>query len=251
MEIFASRLEIRRRLQARMGVVTGTAQAPLVQDQLNEFIRAAALEVYTVCQWARAQLEARVTVGIDQRFVDYPANATGGNIIAIGVWDSSSRYLQLRRARIQVQLDDEPLVDEGEPASVSGRGQPQLYEPKTQIEIWPRPDQTYELKIDYTQNPELATDATVSVVDAESIILWALADAYDFQGDLELAKVARDKYRHRIGQLRAWASTAEVFKRGRLHRLVVNGARVGDGQVFLPGGDLPNSGSWPAVMPST
>ena len=220
-------------------------------DQYNEYIRAAAMEVYTRCSWASAQRETFATIGIDQRFIDYPANATGSNIIQIGIWDSgANRYRTLRRARILVSKDDEPLVAEGEPYSVSGRGMPLQYEPKTQIEIWPRPDQAYSLKIDHTVNPDLATDDSMSVVDAECIILWAMSDVYDFDGDVPLAQKALAKFEKRIGQLRAWSQTEEGFTRGRLNRLVANGARIGDGVIVMPGGDLPNSGTWPAVMPS-
>lgn len=250
MEVYASRKEIRRRLQARLGNTTNDAQAPLVMEQYNEFIRSAAMEVYTRCSWAAAQRESFADVGIDQRFINYPDNATGGNIIQVAVWDAgSNRYRTLRRARILIHKDDEPVVEEGEPASIAGRGMPTQYEPKKQIEIWPRPDQAYQIKIDHTVNPDLADDNDVSVVDAESIILWSMADAFDFQGDTALAQVQRAKFDKRIGQLRAWAHTEEVFTRGRLGRLAANGARVGDGVVVMTGGDLPNSGQWPAVMP--
>lgn len=250
MEVYASRKEIRRRILARQGNQTSDAQAPLVLEQYNEFIRSAAMEVYTRCSWASSQRESVAEIGIDQRFVNYPTNATGGNIIQVAVWDAAaSRYRMLRRSRIRIHQDDEPAVETGEPTSVSGRGMPTQYEPKAQIELWPRPDQAYRLKIDHTVNPNIEKDEDVSVVDAECIILWAMADAFDFQGDTALAQVQRAKFEKRIGQLRAWAHTEETFTRGRLGRLAANGARIGDGVVVMPGGGLPNSGQWPAVMP--
>jgi hypothetical protein len=251
MEVFTSRKEIRRRLQARLGNTTNDTQAPLNQEQYNEFIRSAAMEVYSRCSWATAQRESYDSIGIDQRFINYPDGATGSNIIQMAVWDASAnRYRPLRRARILIHKDDEPLVATGEPASIAGRGIPTQYEPKTQIEIWPRPDQAYQVKFDHTVNPDFASDEAVSVVDAECIILWATADAFDFQGDNTLAQVSRAKFEKRLGQLRAWSHTNEVFTRGRLGRLVANGAKIGDGVIVMPGGDRPNSGSWPSVKPS-
>lgn len=238
-------------MQARLGNATNDAQASLVMEQYNEFIRAAAMDVYTRCQWATAHHRTSVNVGIDQRFVDYPVGCSGSNIIQIGLWDAAASAMRpLRRARIPIQLNDDPLVAQGEPYSVPGRGMPTQYEPKERIEIYPRPDQPYALKLDYTANPDLALETDVCVVDAECIILLAMADAYDFQGDQALAQVQRAKAEKRIGQLRAWSSTMESFTRGRLNRLVANGARIGDGVVVYPGGDLPNSGVYPSTLPA-
>lgn len=250
MEVYVSRKEIRRRVMARMGFTTSDNQAPLTQDQTNEWIRAAALEVYSKCAWASAQRETFLEIGIDQRLVNYPASTTAGNIIQVGVWDEAERrYQPLRRSRIQVSQDDEPLVEIGEPDSVAGRGRPAVFHPKTQIELWPRADQAYQLKIDHTISPNLEADGDVSVVDAEAIILWVLGDALEFQGEGAAADKKRKQFDRRIGELRAWAHTEETFRRGRLGRLVANGARVTEDQVIMPGGDLPNSGTWPATMP--
>lgn len=223
MEVYLNREEIRRRLQARMGFVTDNAQAPLLMVQVNEFIRAACHEVFTRCQWSKLQRETRVTVGIDQRFVNYPANSSAGNIIQIGAWDPVAlRYVGLRRAVIRVHRDTEPKQEEGGDTAEEDRGFPSLYQPKAQIEIWPRPDQSYELKIDHTTSPELGDDTTPSIVDAEAIILWAMADTYDFQGDTELAKVQRGKFESRIAQLRAWQHTGESFRRGAADTLLLS-----------------------------
>lgn len=242
MELFLSREEMRRRLQARVGHLAGDGQAPLIRDQFNEYLRAAAQEVYTRCAWARTMREARVSVGIDQRVVNYPTGAGPENVFAIGVWDQT-RYVPLRRTTIPVHLDDEPLVDEGEPASVSGRGRPGLYECKTQIEVWPRPDQEYELKIDHTINPDLAADGTISAVDGEAIILWAMADVYDMQGDENLAEKARAKFEQRIRRLIGWQSCLPTIRRGGDNHEAANRRRGLTGYV-------PDSGQWPSEMPS-
>lgn len=242
MELFLNRKEIRRRVLARLGFTTNDSQAPLNLDQLNEFIRAAAEAVYLRCPWAQSLRETRVSIGIDQRVLNYPDHTGPGNIQAIGLWlPEEKRYAQLRRGRIPVTLDDDPLVDIGEPDSVAGRGRPELYELKEQIELWRRPDQAYELKLDHTISPNFANDSDVSVVDAESMILLAMADAYDFQGDERLAEVARAKAEDRIRRLIGDQSPLAPYKRGRFDRLSVGGRR----DTYVP-----DSGTWPSTVPT-
>jgi hypothetical protein len=236
-EQFASRLEIRRRILARMGKTTNGSQAAQTTEQYNEVIRAAAEAVYMRCPWAQSQREATESVGIDQRFVNYPENSGPGNIIAIGVWMADEqRYRPLRRGRIPVELDDEPLVEEGGDVAAEHRATPSLYEVKAQIEVWPRPDQEYRLKIDYTVHPDLDADADVSVVDAECIVLWAMADLFEFEGDQGLATIQRNKFQDRINLLIANQHPLQTIRRGR-HSLTVRSDEY-----------VPTSGTWPSVM---
>lgn len=240
MEIFATRQEIRRRVMARMGWTTNGSQAPLNLDQLNESIRAAALEVYGRCQWVRTLRETTAEVGIDQRFINYPDACGPGELVAIALWDADAqRYRPLRRGRIRPHQDDEPLVEEGEPASVPGRARPTMYEAKNQIELWPRADQVYRLKIDHQVSPDLGTDDAVSVVDAELIILWVMGDAFELQGDGDLAATQRGKFETRVRKLIADASPRESLMMGARDRIGLNQGI----------GYQPTSGQWPAVMP--
>lgn len=232
MELHLTRSEMRRRMMARLGQSTG--EQALVLDQYNEFLRAAVEKVYLRCPWQQSLRESRVSVGIDQRFLNYPTNTDAGGVQQIGRWDATAqRYVPLRRGTIPVTLDDEPLVDIGEPDSVPGRGSPTRYELKTQIEIWPRPDQAYELKVDYLIQPNLEADGDVSVVDAEAAILLAMADAYDFQGDATLAGIQRAKAEERLRDLTAAQHPMTVIRRG--------GRRQG-----APYDYEPNSGVWPS-----
>lgn len=246
MQLAITRKEIRRRILARLGNTTSDEQAQLVTPQYNEFIRAACEEVYTRCAWVKTLRESRADIGIDQRFVNYPANCGPENIMQLSVWDEDAqRFIPLRRGLIPQQLDDEPVVEIGEPGSVAGRGRPTIYEPKTQIELWRRADKAYRLKIDHTINPNFEDDNQVSVVDGELIILWAMADAFDFSGDPELAKVQRQKFQNRLMELAGQQGPQVTIRRdaGRSERL---NERARGGGVS---GYQPNSGAWPSVMP--
>lgn len=225
METYQTREEIRRRLQARLGYVSNDDQASQVMVQHNEFIRSACQEVFTRCQWVKTQRETRVQIGVAQRFVNMPANTTAGNILQVSIWNAPAQlYHVLRRAVIRQQLDNEPTEAAGGTDAEATRHMPQLYEPKTQIELWPLPDIAYELKIDHTVSPDLLDDADVTIVDAEAVILWAIADSYDFQGDLTLAKIARQKFEARIAKLKALQHTGESFRRGGLDELELSRA---------------------------
>ncbi|MFW6340819.1 MAG: hypothetical protein ACOC0Q_08125 [Wenzhouxiangella sp.] len=250
-----SRKEIRRRVYARMGYMTSEHQAQQTLDQVNEFINAGALKVYGRCPWVRTLRETRLPppdgLGIDQRFLTYPANTGPGNIQAIAVWDAEALcYRPLRRGRITIAMDDEPLVDEGEPASEPGRDRPRVYELKDQIEVWPRPDTEYEVKIDHTVHPQFVDDLDVSIVDAEAIILYVIADLYEQQGDDVLARSYRSnddprlppgKFELRLNELAVAQHPLPTVQRGRWDRQ----------QLMAPEwrgeGYVPTSGQWPSV----
>ena len=246
MQIAITRKEVRRRMLARLGNATSDEQAQLVTEQYNEWIRAACEEVYTRCSWVRTQRESRADIGIDQRVINYPANCGPGNIMQISVWDAGAqRFRPLRRGIIPQELDDEPVVEVGEPGSVAGRGMPTLYEAKDQIELWRRADQAYRLKIDHTINPNFEGDNQVSIVDGELIILWAMADAYDFQGDQELAQIQRQKFANRLAELAGQEAPQVVIRRDAGREARWND-RLRGGPAS---GYQPNSGAWPSVLP--
>ncbi len=242
MEIYLSRDEIVRRACARMGWGTNQAQAPLIRQQMEEYARAAALEVFEWYEFANVQRETRVLVGIDQRVINYPTDCTAANILSLGLWDET-RYLPMQQRILPISEHDDPLVDEGEPASVSGRGRPCYFECKAQIRISPRPDQAYEIKILHTISPDLATGSTVCVVDSEAVIIKVIEMKRGDDGDDALAAVAAERFEARMKTLGKRQSNAHAVKRNSGYRARAN-ARGGDCDDFQP-----NSGQWPSVMP--
>ncbi len=106
---------------------------------------------------------------------------------------------------------------------------------KNQIEIWKRPDQEYELKIDHTVNPDLASAGQTSVVDAEAIICWALAEYHGFSGDALLMKDHRERFERRVSTLIAAQHPRTAITRGGYRN------RQPSDEYY------PNSGQWPSV----
>lgn len=241
MEQYLTRDEIVRRALARMGMVSNAAQAPLVAAEFQELARAAALAVYAEHEWGTLKREARVDVGIDQTAVDYPDDSTAGDLISIAVWDGT-RYIPLAERYLDATSTQDPLVDEGEPASVSGRGRPCYFEKREQILIAPRPDQAYAIKIIHNQPSDLPTGTSVSVVDAELIILRMMADKRFDMGDEVLGARLDQKYEDRAKAIGRKSLSAHAVKRNSGYRERCN-ARLGEV------GYVPTSGQWPAVMP--
>jgi len=240
-ESFLSRKEIRRRVLSRMGKSSNDAQAQQVMEPVNELIRAAAQAIFLRCNWVQTITETTATVGIDQTVLNYPENCQPQNVVSIAYWDESAqKYVPLRRGSISAEMVDDPLVEVGEPDSVAGRSSPRIYQLRGQIEIWPRPDQEYSLRIEHSVNPDLENDDSVSVVDAESIVLHVMAECYDFDGDKNLADIKRGQYEQRVQTLIGQQAPIMDIRRGRLDR-----ARFSKVQT----GYVPNSGNWPAVMP--
>lgn len=241
METKLSRQEMRSIIFARMGIDTAGGQDPQSETQCNSLIDEAAIQVGEACRMQTTMAETRQDVTTDQRFFNYPTNAGPGEIISIALWDEDiEEFVPLRRRRITPEMDDEPLVELGEPYSVEGRGKPCYFELKSQIEIWPRPDQAYRLKIDHTRNFTFSADGTVSLVDSEAIIRYVMSALYDYQGDDRLADRYMMKYQQRIDQITGGQSPVKVFRRG--------GNKLVDRRIAATDWDV-NSGRWPSEVP--
>lgn len=239
MEVYLARGEIRRRVLARMGTVTNDTQSAMHFEKLNEEIRSAAQHVYAECHWASALREHEFTIGVDQRFVNYPTGATAGSIRSVAIWDDASHcFYALMRRWIDVTHDNDQLEREMLDADAAGdtdlvaslsaldesqRARPVYWQGKQQIELWPSADAHYHGKIDYVVTPDLNSDDDVSVVDAELIILWALAEMYDWQGDDAQSEKQLRKFTNRLNRLKAWQNSGESFQRGQGQRERIRG----------------------------
>lgn len=241
MEQYLHRDEIVRRAMARLGFSTNASQAALVKQEFEERVRAAALAVYAEHEWGTLKREARTVVGIDQIVIDYPVGSTAGDLLSVGVWDGSE-YVPLLERYLKASDTQDPLVDQGEPASVSGRGRPRWFEKRSQITIAPRPDQQYEVKMVYNLAADLPDGMSVSVVDAELIILRTIADKRADMGDEVSASVAEKRYEARALSIGRRSLSAHAVKRNGSYRARCN-ARLSEV------GYTPNSGQWPSVMP--
>lgn len=193
---------------ARLEYIQNDAEAPLLIPLYNEALREACGKVYVECHWSHQEREYKFTGGEDQRLFNYPAYCGATDVIAVAVWDSAQqKYIPLTRRPITLALDSDPLEDIGGTTLQNAQGQPRIWDPKTQLEVWPKLDQAYEFKMDHTICPEFIDDETPSVVDADLIMLWALAELLDDKGEERRAATARQKYADRLAKLKHWAAS--------------------------------------------
>lgn len=220
MERFLTRQAIRQRLR----IITGQSQSESLSgqtyDRHNQYISLANDEVLLRRQWAATRRSLELTLEIDQQLVNYPANCRGENVEEFGVWSNgtdatSGYYVPLKKQRIPLALDTEPITAAGGDPAAAVRGFPTRWEPKTQIEIWKRPDKQYLAKLDYTVSPALEQDTDESVVDAVIIVHLAAELEFDFLGDEALAAKQRRMAEQRLALLHAWQHAGETFAADR------------------------------------
>jgi hypothetical protein len=208
MEIYATRDQIRDRLIKMVGWATPGSAA----SHYDELIRAASVAVADDCRWASAEREARLTVGVDQRYVPYPANCGAAGVREVGLWLADAQYYKpLRRREIKVERDSDPTNDVGGSADEITRGEPAWYECRSSgIELLPNPDIVYEVKAVYSLTVELTDGAQTAAVDAELILLHAAAEAYQQIEDTANAERCLQRYEKRLEKLKGLMNTARM-----------------------------------------
>jgi hypothetical protein len=218
-ETFANRATLRARLRSRLGMSTDDAVMAQTTNQHNELLRGAARYVRDLCTWKRLESEYLFNTSVDERFYTYPANSGVGDALRLSRLDDSGHYIELQKRVIMPALDvDDALSGDEDEAT---RGTPLLFEersvlvsgvPAARIELWPPADVVYGMKLDYIAGGEgFSDDVTLSVVDAELILYWALGDAYEARGDLDLADRQRDKFEVRRRELHSAGNVGGVI----------------------------------------
>lgn len=245
MQVTLSRQELRRRLMALCGFDTNGAQAPQAQEMANVYLQEGQDCTLDERHWVGSRTTTRGTVGIDQRWLNYPTGAGPGDVIAMAVWDDdASEYVALHRRPIGLELDDEPLVEEGGTESEEARDQPSRYQQGAdQIEIWPRPDQEYQYKIDHTVSGAFTNDASECVADAWAILYYAQSRMLTWMQDTNGAALALASWQRRVERLARNQHAGSVIRPGYEEEV----ARAYD---HVDRFAIPNSGAWPSVMES-
>lgn len=222
-EIFATRAEMRRRLLARLGATTDTSVYSQVTEQYNEYLREAVEMVRSLGEWKRTLSEFYFNTGIDERFYNYPANTGPGDIVRISFWDDDShQYFMLNRRVILPLFDNEPSFTG--PDEVATRNKPLLWEDSSQlvagvitpaIELNPRSDAVYKMKIEAFASHQLIDDTTPCDIDADCIVTFAFAEVLESDGEAARAKGQRDKAMARCARLFGAQRVGEILRRGR------------------------------------
>jgi hypothetical protein len=217
-ELLLSRGEIRRRVLATVGMSPNALAVSATMDQINQYISEANAETMVKRKWQRALITTRFTVGQDQTTFPFPANWTPSSIVRVSFWDADGRiYIPLRRQKIELVQRSDPLNDPTSPSysptdETTRQGRPLQYDPGLDgvINIWPPPDQIYEIMMEGYPNADLLKDTDISVVDALCIIYWASGCYFDMLQDTLLANKQQAKFAQRIRDLSAWQQTGQT-----------------------------------------
>lgn len=176
--------ELRSEMRAMLGAASSGSAAGLNATIIDTHLRNAQVLLYWTHDWAHLRRYAPETLGVNQYLVDYPADANPDRIKCIsaqrgGVWS--------------------PPIPKGITPQLyttqDNTSWPQRWEPYEQIEVWPKADQIYPLRIFYikaldrfTQDGDRATldDNAISIVATGSL------KAHYRQPDAEFFKDAAD-----------------------------------------------------------
>jgi len=210
MELYLPRREIVRQMRAHLGLATDAQLAAAVQAQHLAAVSAAALRVQGECSWSNLVARVTVTLGAEQNVLNYPSDSRPGSIRGIAVY-ASDRYYALEPRVLPVQTDTDQEVIVGQPTLARVLGRPNFYQQRDQIYLYPRSDQAYPVRIEYTKRVEMDTDDEVSIIDAQLIIFAAAVTVAATMGDEVQAKYFSGLYDERMRMLRGWQQAGTRF----------------------------------------
>lgn len=156
--------ELRATLAARLGF--GGMGAGVNTPHLNALLAEAQEELYEQFDWPILRTVWPLTLGVGQRWLDYPDGANPDRI---------------REVRVHYATQWYPLTEGIESEHDSDRDDyttwPSRFDRRAQLEFWPLPDQVYEIEVEgirelspFTQDGHRAT------VDDRTLLLRAVVD---------------------------------------------------------------------------
>lgn len=196
--------ELRAELRAILGFASSGAAAGPNQTLIDAQIRNAQTSLYWSHDWAHLRKREDKTLGVDEFLLDYPTSGNGANpdrvrfVSALrgGVW---SPPLQKGITSSMYTYQDNPSW-------------PQRWEPYEQLEIWPKADQIYTVRIFYIENQARFTQDTdrCSIDDTVvQLVATAVCKAHYRQPDAEMYQTMSDNL---LAKLKAKSWGQDVFR---------------------------------------
>jgi len=196
--------ELRSDMRAMVGAASAGAAAGPNSTLVDTHLRNAQTLLYWTHDWAHLRKYALKTLGADQHLLDYPDDGNGANPDRI-------RYVSVLRGGVW-----SPPLKKGITPSMytyqDNKSWPQRWEPYTQIEIFPKTDQAYSLRIFFIENlAPFTQDGHRATVDdtAISLVATATLKAHYRQPDAALSKEASDSL---LMKLKAKSWGQDVFR---------------------------------------
>lgn len=176
--------ELRTELRTRLGFSAASAAAGVNLELLNSFLKRGQALLYETHDWARLRRYEDTTLGVNQYLVDYPTTANPDRIKAIS-FQRGTVWSPAIAKGIRPQLY----------TTQSNLAPPARWEPYDQIEIWPKADQIYPLRIFFIRAlMQFENDDDRSTIDSNLVFIHALGDAkaHYRQPDAKTYTEARD-----------------------------------------------------------
>ena len=151
--------ELRNEMRAMLGAASSGSAAGPNATIIDTHLRNAQSVLYRVHDWAHLRRYEDETVGVNQYLVDYPATADPDRIKAISVYRGSVWSPPIPRGITPQMYTTQDMTS-----------WPQAWEPYEQIELFPKADQIYPLRIFFIKAIERFTqDADRATVDDTAI----------------------------------------------------------------------------------
>lgn len=196
--------ELRAEMRAMLGAASAGAAAGPNSTLVDTHLRNAQTLLYWTHDWAHLRKYEVKTLGASQYLLDYPASGNGANPDRI-------RYVSVLRGGVW-----SPPIPKGITPSMytyqDNTSWPQRWEPYAQIEVWPKADQEYSLRIFYIENlGRFTQDNDRASIDdtAVSLVATATLKAHYRQPDSAIAKEASDALVQKL-KSKSWGQ--DVFR---------------------------------------
>jgi hypothetical protein len=192
---------LRTEMKALLGHGAAGSASGLNNALIDAHLRNAQTLLYYTHDWAHLRKYEIKNLGVDQHLIDYPVTANPDRI----------RYVSALRGGVW-----SPPLEKGITPSMytyqANKSWPQRWEPYEQIEIWPKADQVYQLRIFFIKALDrFEQDGDRATIDDTNISLVAMATlkAHYRQPDAALAKEMSDSL---LQKLKAKSWGRDVFK---------------------------------------
>jgi len=192
--------QLRSDLAAALGFSAAGASVGVLANIIDLKLRDANKLLYEAHDWVKLKFYTDVALGTNQYLIDYPTHANPERIKAISVLRGSVWSAPLPKG-----ITPEMYTTQ------DNTSWPQRWEPYQQIELWPKADQIYTLRIFYIRAlARFTQDADYPTVDEDLVYLVALArlKAHYRQPD---AKVYADDANALLASLKAKSWGKDTF----------------------------------------